>query len=150
MSIFSRKMIRVRVAGVIIRDNRILLIAHKKNGDEYWLPPGGGIDYGESAEEALVREMKEELSLDVMVKDLVFSCDSIEPTGNRHILNLFFACESEGQPVLGKDKILSRFGYFNADELGRVKLFPPFGKQLINYLQGNPQPVYQGSIWEEL
>jgi len=46
MSIFSRKMIRVRVAGVIVHDNRILLIAHKKKGEEYWLPPGGGIDYG--------------------------------------------------------------------------------------------------------
>ena len=46
------------------------------------MPPGGGIDYGESAVEALVREMREELSIDVTVKDLVFSCDSIEPTGS--------------------------------------------------------------------
>jgi ADP-ribose pyrophosphatase YjhB (NUDIX family) len=143
-------MIRVRVAGVIAREDKILLIAHKKKGEEYWLPPGGGIDYGESAVEALVREMKEELSIDVTVKDLVFSCDSIEPTGNRHILNLFFACESEGQPILGNDKRLSRFGYFNSEELAVIKIFPPCSRQLINYLQGKPQPIYQGSIWEEL
>ncbi|HEY1405774.1 MAG TPA: NUDIX domain-containing protein, partial [Spirochaetota bacterium] len=73
MHFFKRKNIRVRVAGIVIRDQKILLIAHRKKNDEYWLVPGGGIDYGESADEALAREMCEELSVDVRVNDLSFS-----------------------------------------------------------------------------
>ena len=43
---------RVRVAGIVIEDNKLLLIAHKKNNSVYWLLPGGGVNYGESLEEA--------------------------------------------------------------------------------------------------
>ena len=47
---------RVRVAGILIEDDRILLIEHTKNDKKYWLVPGGGVDWGESAAEALARE----------------------------------------------------------------------------------------------
>ena len=43
---------RVRVAGILIEDDRILLIEHTKNNRKYWLVPGGGVDWGESAAEA--------------------------------------------------------------------------------------------------
>ena len=52
---------RVRVAGILIEDDRILLIEHTKNDKKYWLVPGGGVDWGESAAEALIREFKEEI-----------------------------------------------------------------------------------------
>ena len=147
---FKNRNIRVRVAGIIMRDNKVLLIAHKKGRDEYWLVPGGGIDYGESARDALIREMKEELSADVSVNDLVFSCDSIDPSGARHVLNLFFLCDSGSSGLkIGDDPRLSRFNYFSAEELSSLTIHPPCGEQLVRLLNGIPQPVYQGSVWEE-
>lgn len=46
----SRKLknTRVRVAGVLVEEGKLLLIAHKKKKNIYWLLPGGGVDYGES------------------------------------------------------------------------------------------------------
>jgi 8-oxo-dGTP pyrophosphatase MutT (NUDIX family) len=38
--------VRVRVAGILINHEGVLLIAHKKDEDVYWLLPGGGVDYG--------------------------------------------------------------------------------------------------------
>ena len=55
---------RDRSQAMVIRDNKILLVKHKMKGREFYCLPGGGIDDGESAEEAAVRELKEEAGVD--------------------------------------------------------------------------------------
>ncbi|MGL4368242.1 MAG: NUDIX domain-containing protein [Spirochaetota bacterium] len=150
MSLFGGKHIRIRVAGMVIREGKILLIAHNKNNRKYWLVPGGGADFGETAADALVREMKEELSIDVVPGDLIFSSDSISPDGDRHVFNLYFSCEMTGGAFsLGDDPRLCDFGFFSAEDLEGLTLFPPCAKQLTDYLRGISQPVYQGAAWEE-
>ncbi len=52
-----------RAVAIIIRDGKILLIHRIKNGQEYFVFPGGGIIEHENAEDAVVREIKEELIL---------------------------------------------------------------------------------------
>ena len=146
----TTKAVRVRAAALVVRDGKLLLIGHSKDGLKYWLVPGGGVDFGESVTEALSRELIEELSLLVEAEDLVFSCDSIDPSGRRHVLNLFFSCSENGaEPVLGDDPRLCDFGFFTADEIALMKVFPPCAPQLVSYLKGEKQPVYMGSIWEE-
>jgi len=81
---------RVRVAGILIEDGRILLIEHTKNDKKYWLVPGGGIDWGESASEALIREFKEETSLDIEVEKFLFISETIAPDKQKHVINLYF------------------------------------------------------------
>ena len=61
----KRKDISIRVSAIIIEDSKIVLVAHKKNNDIYWLPPGGGVLFGESLHKALKRELKEELNIKV-------------------------------------------------------------------------------------
>jgi 8-oxo-dGTP diphosphatase len=70
----------VRFQGAIIRDDHILLIRHKENatGRTYWIIPGGGQNEGESPEDCVRREMKEETGLDVAVKEFLF--DEPQPT----------------------------------------------------------------------
>ena len=63
---------RVRVAGILIENNKILLIEHLKKNKKYWLVPGGGVDWGESTAEALIREYKEETNLDITVEIFLF------------------------------------------------------------------------------
>jgi len=53
----------IRASAIIIRDNRILLIHRRKEGREYWVFPGGGIEEGETGEETVLREVKEETGL---------------------------------------------------------------------------------------
>lgn len=145
-----RKSIRVRVAGMVVIDGKMLFVSHKKDNREYWLIPGGGVEFGESVDDALRREMKEELGIDIAIKDLVFSCDSIDPSGTRHMLNLFFLCEKTGgNIVLGDDPRLSSFACFSEEEIPHLTIFPPCSKQIIHVLKGEKQPVYQGSVWEK-
>ena len=62
-----------RYQGAIILNGQILLIKHSqyKDGVEYWILPGGGREEGETEEECVKREMKEETNLDVVVERLL-------------------------------------------------------------------------------
>jgi len=84
------KKISIRVAGILIRDNKILLIQHKKEKKKYWLVPGGNLEYSENIHTCLIREFKEELFLEILVQDFLFLVETISPDKERHILNLFY------------------------------------------------------------
>ncbi len=62
----------VRVSAIIIKGDEILLMHRKKNGEEYWVFPGGGAEDNETLDEAIVREVKEETNLDVSKHKLAF------------------------------------------------------------------------------
>jgi len=51
------------VAGYLVKDNKVLLAHHKKFNK--WTPPGGHIEENETPDQALVREWREELDLDI-------------------------------------------------------------------------------------
>jgi len=56
--------LRVRVCGVCIEGGKILLVHHRSLGrtNSLWAPPGGGMNYGEDARQALKRELKYKIS----------------------------------------------------------------------------------------
>ncbi|GGY51098.1 DNA mismatch repair protein MutT [Bacterioplanes sanyensis] len=53
-----------RACALILNECQQILLIHRiKDGREYWVFPGGGIEPGETAEQAVVREVEEETSL---------------------------------------------------------------------------------------
>lgn len=62
-----------RAAAIIIKGDQILLIRRVVDGrGEYWVFPGGGVEAGETEEQAMMREVQEELSLTVTESKLLF------------------------------------------------------------------------------
>jgi len=59
-----------RVAGVAVHDGRVLL--HRSEHDDFWAIPGGRLEVGETLVDALRREMREELDVDVEVGGLLW------------------------------------------------------------------------------
>lgn len=53
--------------GLIMREDRLLMVRVRATGE--WFLPGGGVEPGESVKEALVREVREEAGIDVVVKE---------------------------------------------------------------------------------
>lgn len=134
---------------MLVKEHKLLMIEHQKDGRQYWLVPGGGVDYGESCHAAVAREMSEELNIEVIPGDLVFSCDSIDHNDGRHILNLFFSCEySGGEFKLADEERLLNYGFFTADEIRKLKMFPPCNETAASYLEGKKIPAYLGELWE--
>ncbi len=61
----------MRVRAVIVDNQRILLIERTKQGNHYWIFPGGGVEtYDSTPESALLRECQEELGVEVEVGPL--------------------------------------------------------------------------------
>jgi len=61
-----------RVCAAIIRDGKILMVQHRHDGRSYWTLPGGGVEWGESPSEAVVREVHEETGLKTQVSCLLW------------------------------------------------------------------------------
>lgn len=81
--------VRVRVCGILEKDNEILMIKHKGLlNNDVWLPPGGGIEFGETTEDALVREFREETNLKVTINEFIGINEYI--TNELHAIELFY------------------------------------------------------------
>ena len=59
---------KVRAGIVLIEDNKVALIERHRGGLDYFVFPGGGVDEGETPEQAAIRETMEELGVDVLIK----------------------------------------------------------------------------------
>jgi 8-oxo-dGTP diphosphatase len=62
---------RIRAGIVLIEDNKVALIERHRAGIDYFVFPGGGVDEGESPEQAAIREAMEELGIEVAIKQKV-------------------------------------------------------------------------------
>ncbi|NMG53781.1 NUDIX hydrolase [Aromatoleum aromaticum] len=89
------------VLGIIEHAGRLVLIRRKLEPlAGYWAPPGGYVELGESLEEAVVREAREESGLEVVVDGFV---GAYSQTGVRAVILAYRAHSIAGEPVAGDD-----------------------------------------------
>lgn len=88
----------VRVTGVVIEDDRILLLNQDTDTGRGWSLPGGKVEEGEPLADALVREMREETGLDVQPGRLLYVCDHL-PGNGTHVVHLTFEARRIGGTV---------------------------------------------------
>ncbi|MEM6845357.1 MAG: NUDIX hydrolase [Bacteroidota bacterium] len=103
--------VRPRVCALCFREDHLLLVWHQglSNNEYFVAPPGGGIQFGETAEQALHREIKEETGLEVRNSQFLFVYEYVVPP--LHAIELFFAAEvSSGKPQAGIDPELPTDG----------------------------------------
>lgn len=95
--------VRVRVCGICLANDKILLVNHSMYpGHDFWSLPGGGVDFGEKASEALEREMTEETGLVTKVNSFLFLKEFVNPP--LHAVELFFSIDIlSGVIVTGSD-----------------------------------------------
>ena len=84
----------VRPTGILIDNQKILLVKQEVTEKRHWSLPGGKLEPGESLEQCLVREIKEETGLDISVKELLYVCDRIYK-GN-HVVHITFLIDRVG------------------------------------------------------
>lgn len=88
-----------KAAGIIIQDGKHLL--ERSKGKKYFIEPGGSIEKEETPKQALVRELKEELNIDVQEEDLApFGTFYADAAGQEHLIvrmDVFMVSKWQGQ-----------------------------------------------------
>jgi len=90
-------MFSVRTTGILIEDNRILLVQQKLSDKRNWSLPGGKLERGETISQGLIREMKEETGLDVEIVRMLYLCD-VAASSNK-ILHITFLLKRTGGEI---------------------------------------------------
>ena len=94
-------MLKGRAQCIVLRDNKLLVAKHYEQGHEYYAVPGGGIEEGETPEEAAIRELKEEACVDgTIIKKLG---EYVDPFNENKMLYNFLVDIGEQTPQLGYD-----------------------------------------------
>ncbi len=115
--------VRVRVCGLCWKDDRLLMVNHRGlTPDDFWAPPGGGVEFGDAAEERLRQEFLEETGLRISVSRFLFACEFVEHP--LHSIELFFDVAVEGgELTLGSDPeldIIQDVTFMTAEELAKI------------------------------
>ena len=130
-------------AAVIVSEGKVLM--DRRRGDSRFEPlkwefPGGKVDFGESPQASLKRELKEELGVVAEVGELLNLASHVYSTENgvRHVVILFFEClilEGDPQPLEGGE-----VGWFDGPSFSDLRLveadLPMIGPVLSRLMRG--------------
>lgn len=140
-----------RISVICFDDSgRILLVKHRKGARQYWVLPGGRLEYGETFHECAVRELKEETGLDIEVEGIVYLSEAIAPDRSRHIVNIYMTARvTGGQLKVGNESVLAGVDYLTLEEMSREVLYPPIGEHIINSCKNgfSKEITYLGNMW---
>lgn len=126
----------VRTVGVLINDGKIL-VQRDINGNEYALP-GGHIKIGETLEDGLVREFREETGADIKCKRLIWSEECFWEWNGRQAHNFAFyylidlingsIIPDSGEFVSHKDNCNVVIGWIPIEKIKDIIIYPEFIK----------------------
>ena len=117
----------VSVAG-LVRNERgeVLLIRSPRRGWEY---PGGMVEPGETFQDALIREAKEEAGVDIEITGFIGLCKNVE----KDVVNIDFSCKFVGGELATSEESLE-VRWVKSDEALNLVTFPLTRKRLANML----------------
>ncbi len=92
-----------------------IVLIKRKNPPHGWALPGGFVDYGESLEEAAVREAKEETSLDVQLEKQLHTYSDPDRDPRQHTISTVFVASARGKPKAEDDA--QEIGIFTQEEI---------------------------------
>ncbi len=145
-----------RVAGILIRDGKVLL--QKPTNDTGYAFPGGYVEFGETNEETLIREFKEEIGADIKVKEIKWVAEIFFPWGDKpcHQICLYYIIElTDETQILLDGKFIAHehiegrdcdieFHWIPLSDVGNIEVYPSNAIELFKQIdEGVKHFVYK-------
>jgi len=111
----------IEVAAVVLfQDDKVLCVQRPRHTKEYksfkWEFPGGKVEVGESREEALVREIREELAVDIEVSEFLMTVEHTYP--DFHLTMHVFKCALQSGEIVLNEHVDMK--WLSIEELGSL------------------------------
>lgn len=136
----GKRIAHERCAGIVVKEDKILLMHRIKNGYEYWVIPGGSRQNDEFPTKAVEREIEEETNIQVDAERLIFEYKEYDENKELKNSERFYICEWKRgeEPCLnGEEKERSNQDNFfepkwvNLSEVRELNILPVFAKDWI-------------------
>jgi myo-inositol-1(or 4)-monophosphatase len=118
---------------IVIEYRDKIVLIYRKNYPEGWALPGGFVDYGETLEEAAIREAKEETNLDIELLYLLGCYSDPKRDPRFHTITTVFVARGSGEPRAQDDA--KDLALFNIKDIPWKELVFDHGKILKDYLK---------------
>lgn len=134
---------RYRAAAIIIEDGHVLMV--KNDIEDYYYSIGGGVHMGETSEQAVIREVKEEAGIDYEVERLAFINESffygdgLLTDKECHVIEFYYLMKPRGSRELYSDDtvlgVREHICWVPIEKFGEYRAFPLFYKEKLMNIQ---------------
>lgn len=113
-------------AAIFNNDGRLFLTLRgkkAKNERGKWEIPGGSVEFGETLEDAIKREIKEEYGVEIKIIELLDVCDHLIPDEHQHWVSPTYICKiTKGHPRIIEPEKCDAIGWFTREETVKLPL----------------------------
>ena len=133
-------------ASAVVLDEAGRILLHRRDDNELWSIPGGGMEVGERIADTVVREVREETGLEVEPEAIVGIYSNprhVVEYGDGEVRQQFsvcFACRLVGGELATSDESLE-VGFFTPAEIETMPVHESIRLRIRHYLEHRPQPV---------
>lgn len=129
---------RISSRAIIFHDDKLILIRRKWRRKEYWVTPGGGVEGDETLEEAVKRETREEIGIEIKVGKFVM--ELTRESKERISEQKFFLCEyvsgvvgsgQDAKMLASDEKDFYEVVMIPREQLSKINIVPPQFKKYI-------------------
>lgn len=117
---------KILVTAIIIQDGKVLMQRRTDDIESHkdkWTTPSGIVEINENPKDTIIREVKEELNLDIEVIEVIPAIDSFpNHKGKYHLIYLAYLCKIVGGEMKNQDNDgdVSEVQWFDLDKLDQV------------------------------
>ncbi len=136
----ANKTLRVGIYGILIYDNEVLMVKTKSGSKIIYNFPGGGVESKEGLAEALLRECKEELNVDAIIRDRLYISKDLytHEDFDNYMFNLYYKIEVENKDIISRgrqiDVQVNDIKWFPINKLPFDEMLP-IDREFIAFLQ---------------
>lgn len=144
---------RIRAAGILIKQDAMLLLRIQDETGEYWVPPGGGFEAEDvSTKGCLRREFLEEAGVEASVGELICVREFLESGTNRYNVEFYYqVIDCQGTPHLDNlkglndESVIKAVEWIPLDQLSKIRSYPTDLKQLADKVGADAFSLHLGS-----